>query len=228
MNRDKTAQLTGYLTSVQKIDPLTLALLRSLAAQAIVGGKLNWRHNGQGMLQAYLFEGLEVEGRIHVWHDGLRKPGIADNGLAHDHRFDMSSYVILGGVEHVEYSLSACEDGAEDSCRIVEVTNARKAKASPGSEDYHMDPTMVGGNFHMEPTVFDIRDACYDFPRFRYHKATNVGSPTVTLVMKSRQMSVKARLLDQYTSGPLINSFEDTLRPDQFQHILDEVAGLLV
>lgn len=218
MARRKTPQ-----TTVDYINPGDLGLLRYLALQAIKNPNTKWRHNGQGMLQGYLYEGTENEARIHIWHDALRKPGIIDNGLIHDHRFDMRSFIILGGIAHNEIRLTDTEEGALFGGYIMEITNARKAKEKTGSS-YHMDPQKTGEYVQVRKIPFHIRNQVYTFPRFRFHKAFTIPETTVSIVLKSRQVNVKARLLDQPENGDLINSFDGTLSQPEFQHILDDTA----
>jgi hypothetical protein len=58
---------------------------------------LSWRHHGLGMLQAELSETL----RVHVWHPSLVSPGMTWPRCVHDHRFDITSAVIVGEVRDV-------------------------------------------------------------------------------------------------------------------------------
>ncbi len=54
--------------------------------------RLAWRHNGVGLLQAY----LDDDTRVHVWHLKLLVPGMTNSGAMHDHRFDLHSTVLAG------------------------------------------------------------------------------------------------------------------------------------
>jgi hypothetical protein len=66
------------------------------------GGKdLHWRHHGLGMLQAELSEEL----RVHIWHPKLVSEGMVWPRCVHDHRFDITSAVVLGEVIDVPYKV---------------------------------------------------------------------------------------------------------------------------
>lgn len=58
------------------------------------GTDLVFRHHGLGMLQAELSESL----RIHIWHPKLVSPGMAWPRCVHDHRFDITSAVVVGSI----------------------------------------------------------------------------------------------------------------------------------
>ena len=82
---------------------------------------LRWRQHGLGMLQAELSEAL----RVHVWHPRLRvlpvssfEPGSSFREV-HDHRFDLTSAVIVGEIIDVPFHLgssSAAEYEDSPSC----------------------------------------------------------------------------------------------------------------
>ena len=226
-DRESIASNPITRTNYKRMSREDLVLMRHLAIRAIADDSLVWRHNGQGLLQAYLFEGDRVEGRIHVWHDELKKSGIVDNGLYHDHRFDMKSHVILGTIEHSEIALRPIDE-EHATTRIVEVTCGRETKQKNGGEDYDMDPVTLPGWYNIDSTSFLVRHSTYTFPRFRFHKALNKLSPTVTIVLKSNQVDDRARLLDQFRYGPLINCFEDTLQPGGFSSFLEEAHNKLI
>lgn len=225
LTREQIASTLGPVTTIERIDPLDLSLMRYNARQAILNQATLWRHNGQGMLQAYLYEGETNEARIHIWHPDLQKPDILTNGLFHDHRFAMRSHVILGSIRHTDCSVHACPDDPV-YVKLVEVTHARKAKVD--GDDYHMDPRELLGRYGMIMADYYIRDATYIFPKFRYHRAVSNDPITVTIVIKSEQEDVNARLINQFQQGPLINSFEDVMTMRwQFQHVLDATVEAL-
>lgn len=58
------------------------------------GQSLKWRHHGLGMLQAEFSEEL----RMHIWHPKLVSPGMAWPRCVHDHRFDITSAVVVGEI----------------------------------------------------------------------------------------------------------------------------------
>lgn len=213
MDRNSLMKSGGKFTTKYVETAGDAALHRLLVREMIP--KLDWRHNGQGMLQAYLLEGLP-EARIHIWHDSLRSKNIVDNGLIHDHRFSMNSKVILGCIQHVEYQLIPNEDSIMS---VKEVTNARKAKLE--NNDFHKAPENLSiGRFSLAEKTFYIGPGSgYYFPKFRFHRAMSWSSElTITLVIKTDQEDTKARIIDQGKT-PFINAFENT-RTD-FQDILD-------
>ena len=62
---------------------------------------LVWRHHGLGMLQAELSETL----RIHIWHPELVSSGMAWPRCVHDHRFDITSAVVVGSIIDVPHTV---------------------------------------------------------------------------------------------------------------------------
>lgn len=88
-----------------------LTCMRAMAASHIRGSIShshftdNWRHHGIGVLQSYIREnppaGPEI--RLHVWHPALVRPGIAESGNVHDHRFDLVSTVLVGELHETVY-----------------------------------------------------------------------------------------------------------------------------
>src|SRR5690348_1439519 len=92
-------------TVIRQIDPMKLSALRNWVVDAIQ--RLQWRQSGLGMLQAYVLQGSEQEVRVHIWHPSIKLPGIDEAGLGHDHRFDMTSWVLVGRLTHVEVLTTA-------------------------------------------------------------------------------------------------------------------------
>jgi hypothetical protein len=97
---------------------------------------LQWRHHGLGMLQAEFSEEL----RIHVWHPKLVSPGMAWPRCVHDHRFDITSAVVIGEVIDVPHEVQqahtgkwthTCEedpygDGAWHKVNVYEIEHAKE------------------------------------------------------------------------------------------------------
>jgi hypothetical protein len=76
-------------------------------------GDLKWRQHGLGMIQAEISENL----RVHIWHPKFRtlevsdfKPGSSFREV-HDHRFDLTSAVIVGEIVDVPFHLQAWHSG---------------------------------------------------------------------------------------------------------------------
>lgn len=223
--REEIAASPIFYTKCSKLSAPELNWFRSIASTLLCDSTVKWRHNGQGLLQAYMHHKAKgFEARVHIWHDELRKPGIIDNGLGHDHRFDMTSYVILGGIRHHEYILEPCHESDSGASRLLECTHAREAKLQG---DYHMEPVHLDGYVRTHAEGFNIEDSKYEFPKFRFHQAMNLASPTVTIVLKSNQTDDKARILDQFSKRPLVNSFENSKGKEEFKHILRDTCEKL-
>jgi hypothetical protein len=160
---------------------------RALLAPLLNINTLNWRINGVGMLQAYLFEGDEDELRIHVYHNDLKLPNIHELGGIHDHRFNLWSSVYVGGLVHCEYYVEPRVDG---NWRICEATHARAQQ--PGEVSEHSTEVAVECapvyNHHI------WMGQSYFFPQGYFHE-TLAEDYTVTLVRKLNQQNVRARFL---------------------------------
>ncbi len=61
--------------------------------------RMRWQHHVLGMLKAEFDEGL----RIHVWHPRLRVLPLEGLRDVHDHRFDLTSAVIVGTIYDIRY-----------------------------------------------------------------------------------------------------------------------------
>lgn len=179
---------------------------------------LKWRHAGFGALQAYICEGASRELRVHIWHPSLIKPGIEESGLCHDHRFQMRSSVLTGKIIQTEFQLTRDEDGDWETLRVL---HAREAMARGGS--FHHDPMPTGDYFRRTPAVYEV-DAGegYTFDKFAFHE-TRAEGVTVTLVEKSDQEDVNARILAP-RGRPVVHAFTETQAPAEFSAALS--AGL--
>lgn len=179
---------------------------------------LKWRHAGFGALQAYIREGTERELRVHVWHPSLVKDGIEDSGLCHDHRFVMRSSVLAGKIIQTDFHLEPAPDGEWETLRVL---HAREAMARGGS--FHHDPMPTGDYFHRVPTVYSVvAGAGYTFDKFAFHE-TRAEGVTITLVEKSKQEDVNARILAP-RGKPVVHAFTETQPPTEFSGALS--AGL--
>lgn len=176
--------------------------------------QLNWRHAGFGALQAYIREGGERELRVHIWHPSLVKPGIEESGLCHDHRFAMRSSVLAGKIFQTEFQLEPDAAGDWETLRVL---HAREAMARGGS--FHHDPQPTGDFFRRTPVVYGI-DAGYGytFDKFAFHE-TRAEGVTITLVEKSAQEDVNARILAP-RGKPVVHAFTETQSPAEFSAVL--------
>jgi len=175
---------------------------------------LRWRHAGFGALQAYIAEGEGRELRAHLWHPSLVKTGIVESSLCHDHRFDMRSSVLVGCIRQTEFRLRPAPDGQWETWRVL---HARAAAALGGS--FHHEPEATGEFFDRHSTIYRFHAGeGYTFNKFAFHE-TQAEAITITLVEKSNQENVNARILAP-RGAPLVHAFTDTLQPDQFEGVL--------
>ena len=183
--------------------------------------QLVWRHAGFGALQAYIREGGERELRVHLWHPSLVKPGIEESGLCHDHRFDMRSSVLVGGIIQIEFRLEPDPKGYWQTNRVL---HAREAMARGGS--FHHDPLPTGDRFRRYPLTFEFDAGTgYAFDKFAFHE-THAKGVTVTLVEKTAQEDVNARILAPHDK-PIVHAFTETQSPTEFAPALaDGLAAL--
>jgi hypothetical protein len=171
---------------------------------------LKWRHAGFGALQAYIREGSERELRVHIWHPSLVKAGIEESGLCHDHRFAMRSSVLAGKIIQTEFQLEPDRDGDWETLRVL---HAREAMARGGS--FHHDPVPTGDYFRRTPVVYGIEGGYgYTFDKFAFHE-TRAEGVTITLVEKSAQEDVNARILAP-RGKPVVHAFTETQSPAEF------------
>lgn len=166
---------------------------------------LVWRHAGFGALQAYIKEGNEHELRVHLWHFSLVKSGIEESGLCHDHRFNMRSSVLVGGIRQTEFRLDPLPDGKWQTHKVL---HAREAMAQGGF--FHQDPQPTKEYFNRFPVTFLI-DAGkgYTFDKFVFHETRVIESPTITLVEKFDQEDCNARILAP-RNKPIVHAFTET------------------
>jgi hypothetical protein len=182
---------------------------------------LKWRHAGFGALQAYIREGGERELRVHIWHPSLIKPGIEESGLCHDHRFAMRSSVLAGRVIQTEFDLKPSENGDWETLRVL---HAREAMARGGS--FHHDPMPTGDYFRRSPVVYKVAAGRgYTFDKFAFHE-TRAEGVTITLVEKSAQEDVNARILAP-RGKPVVHAFTDTQSPAEFAGALADGLNAL-
>lgn len=180
--------------------------------------QLKWRHAGFGALQSYVREGDSRELRVHIWHSSLIKPGIEESGLCHDHRFDMRSSVLAGKIIQTEFGLARDDGGDWETLRVL---HAREAMARGGS--FHHDPIPTGDFYRREPFVFEVGvGSGYTFSKFAFHETRAEGT-TITLVEKSNQEDVNARILAP-RGMPVVHAFTETQSEKEFASAL--AAGL--
>lgn len=194
--------------------------LRTTVAAAMP--HLDWRHNGLGVLQAYLQEGETEELRVHVWHPSLERPGIRYSGKIHDHRFDLRSTVLLGSIGHIEYRLTPHPDGQWETHEVV---NARKAMADGGTFDGMVMTSGDYFNARTMPWTFRERDV-YLYPKGCFHESY-VNELAVTLVRKMNQEPRKARILAP-RGHEVTHAFADVKPPSEWMHLVHEAAKRMI
>lgn len=67
---------------------------------------LKWRQHGLGMLQGEINEEL----RVHIWHPKLRTLPFEGFRDVHDHRFTLTSYVAVGQVVDIPFTVVMHDD----------------------------------------------------------------------------------------------------------------------
>jgi hypothetical protein len=200
------------------------------------GGKdLHWRHHGLGMLQAELSEEL----RIHIWHPNLVSEEMAWPRCVHDHRFDITSAVVLGEV--IDVLCHVYESGstlATGECRIdiFEIEHAKNQDrlVSEKGCSTATSAKKLGSGIVMETGVERQRAGQeYRIERRRFH-TTRVEALAVTVVHRSNFDDRLARVLcapdKDVTAISGIVRDDSTVHRELVQHVLvaaaDTIASL--
>lgn len=157
---------------------------------------LSWRWHGIGLLQAYVREGDERELRVHIWSPRLMLDGIRESGSAHNHRFTLTSSVLVGELEHVEWHLTGDPNGDHD---LWDFPHARLQTEATRSLMH-----QVGERCTVEKRRLLIKQGQrYTFERFAYHSSFPVSDVVVTLVEKTEQEETKARVVAPLAQPPV-------------------------
>lgn len=185
---------------------------------------LRWRHHGVGALQAYLREHRDPEIRVHIWSPKLVRPGIIGHGNAHDHRFDLTSYVLVGGLRDTRYSVTADINGDWSVCSVE---NARSAGAAKNFDGEHGAP-MFHGFVELDVREFGAGSS-YWIPRGDFHSTETTAPLTVTVCAMSRKKGL-ARLLVPRGEEPVHAFGEEFLTPSELVSLVrdarDAVSGI--
>lgn len=203
------------LTKVERCASLTS--LRAMARALIPS--LSWRHHGIGALQGYVREGSSSEVRLHIWDPRLIKPGMAQSGSVHDHRFEMVSHVLAGTVGHEEWFAEPDPGG---DYAMFTVTHARAAAATkflgplgPMRERYR-----VRVNSLVVPEGYTYR-----FPALAFHRSP-VPTFAVTCVEKHGQRSEPARVLHPLSVEPAM-AFGHDMDHDLVANVVERALSAL-
>lgn len=163
---------------------------------ALILPGLEWRWHGIGVLQAYLYAGLSVEERVHIWSPELILPGMVESGNAHDHRFDMASTVVTGQLLHTEWQEHRDDAGDHETYDFVHArlqTDENRAAMRPTGERFFvskLDIPLATGDY-------------YEFERGAFHSSMPLTDVVVTVIQKRRQLETKARVIAPVNTRPV-------------------------
>lgn len=174
---------------------------------------LKWRHHGIGALQAYVSETV----RIHVWHDTLVLPGMRESGAIHDHRFDLESTVLVGGLTNREYG-----EDLPDGVPLGEFDMYEVVKTSDRVAELRKIATR---NFISVRETLLGEGCTYTYPKRRFHESIHRGT-TVTLVTKSNQEDCPPRILAPAGTDP-VNALAARVDRATTDAIIAEAATML-
>lgn len=210
----------------EDLEAFDMARVKGAVLEYIESGDLNWRRHGIGCLQAYVSEEIDKEVRVHVWHPDIARAGIVEHGDVHDHRFTLTSSVLIGALEHTEVEIVATTAG---EYRMYEVVHAR---ADIGAR-YEMVPGplyYVNKHPHRDPEWYRLvrrpgiiaAGHSYRFARGAYHSSAPRGL-TITLVTKTDQIDTKARIM---AKPEPVHAFELNDDFDMTYYLQDAVDAL--
>lgn len=84
--------------------------------------RLAWRHHGLGMLQAELSHSL----RMHIWHPSLSTIPDGDFRRVHDHRFTLTSFVIVGAIDDEPWLVRQHGGHEGSNAEMFEIVHAKE------------------------------------------------------------------------------------------------------
>ncbi len=194
-------------TIISDVNPTDLLAARCLVIETIGRGELKWRHHGAGMIQAYLTPRL----RIHIWHPSLQLPGMEHSGAIHDHRFDLSSTVLLGSLVNREFRFKRPEhDCAFEGLYTCVGPNYDIYTVECATSGKTENPAKVSDTarpiFYKDIEIPEGQR--YYFPKLAFHQSMPVDEFVVTLVHKLNQEDFLARLLVPEGTTP-VHAFKE-------------------
>lgn len=169
---------------------------------------LTWRWHGFGMLQCDLDESL----RIHIHHPALRTIPPENLRSVHDHRFYMTSAVLVGEVIDTPYAVLLGQEPADwvkPQFFKTEAFSITHAKVATGDDD--LDTTNLGVAWAKEFMSSRVSaGSVYAMARRDWH-TTRVDALAVTLVHRSNFDTEPARILGTGGGGIVAQrvEFED-------------------
>lgn len=154
-------------------------------------GPKAWRHHGLGCLQRELTPTL----RAHVWAPELVR--FVDDPMrpVHDHRFDLASFVAVGGIVDVAYRVEPLpadfDFEGKDRSEYTRAWHVKHAKIQTGVDVDLISPVRV---VEAERRAI-FAGQVYGISRRSFHQ-TRIEKPVaVTLVSRSRFGEEPARIL---------------------------------
>jgi len=169
---------------------------------------VNPRFHGNGFIQLYLDEAKTT--RLHVWHPAF-KPQRDHNALTHDHRFDMSSTILLGALKHTTFT---DDTGVGDySHGIYSVVGASKFREA---EFNHLYDTYLSERHRY--TFWP--GTSYNFLAGNFHTSepANTDEITATIMTRSNMHATKwARVAVTKDTDPdsITHAFDPELQPSR-------------
>lgn len=204
---------------------------------------LHWRHHGLGMLQAEFSEDL----RIHIWHPALVNPGMAWPRCVHDHRFDLTSAVVLGeiidvpcNVQEVPHPFTASLSKSQQWVGIYEIEHAKNqdlmVKNPSGPQGQKGCSTATSAKLlnkgYVEATGIERQSAGWEYRiRRREFHTTRIEGLTITVVHRSNFDDRLARVLCAIDSD--VSAVSGIVRDDSLAHtrlvsnVIDQAADAI-
>lgn len=164
---------------------------------------IKWRHHHLGMLQGY----LDKDVRVHIWHPALRANVDDPLRMVHDHRYDISSEVLLGSIQDVSYEVWPYEykdDGERISfmpcgdapfhTSLWTILNAKEQE----KHGIHADEVSkcIGAVWVRETgkRIYQAGDS-YTIPRRAFHSTIPGDRLSVTIIRRTNYDEHPARVL---------------------------------
>jgi len=151
-----------------------------LLLHAMLAG-IEWRHHGLGMLQGY----INPELRAHIFAPWLVHPTRKVDGRIHNHRYNIHSSVLTGGLVDRTYRIARAGDGSGNHFTTAMGRYVFGAASESGQDDIQKVETVRTWSErqrHINP------GDTYFIPKWEYHESLPYYGPfgvVVTLVYRS-------------------------------------------
>lgn len=188
------------------------------------GRFLSFRHHGLGMLQAELSDTL----RIHIWHPRLVSEGMKWPRCAHDHRFNITSAVIIGSVRDVpvtvEHHPKVWHEHLE-SVNVYEIQHAKEQDrmVTGGCSTATRAKLLFEGYASRSGSIEYQAGSEYFLAARRFH-TTEVDALAVTVVHRANFDDKLARVLSSPDKD--VTAISGIVRDDSPEHA-ELVLGVL-